>query len=236
MMRTPLPVSALALAALSLSTLTLACSGQVFTEGNPNPPGDDAGTDSAPTLDSGPLLDGPVPDSPIEHGPCPSSAPPPGTQCTLPDLECEYGSSIYPGCDTIAQCTSGAWQQQELTFCPPSNSADCPPSMAAANGSSCQPGPYGSLSCFYPNGGCYCGSLGGPIPIEPDGGYPPQTWQCDDPGPQCPLPRPRLGTTCGDEGLNCQYLECAFAQSCTGGIWVPEPEGCAVAGSGSSGP
>lgn len=221
------PLLAAALATLCLSTL--ACTGQVFDEGKPT--GDDAG-DASPG-DASPAPDGsPTRDASPPSGPCPAQAPALGSACADEDLQCEYGQSEYPACDTVVQCSSGSWQSYPMGgVCPAPNPSSCPPTMAAANGSSCDPGPYGATSCFYPTGGCYCGSLGGPIPIEPDGGYPPQTWFCDDPGPGCPLPRPRIGSTCTDEGVSCQYLQCNFAQSCTGGVWVSQPEGCAVAGS-----
>jgi hypothetical protein len=224
-----------AIAGIALSTL--GCSGQVFSSRS----GDDAGDaapneDAAPTEDALPAPDGsPTPDgspSDASTGPCPSSIPALGTGCAVEALQCEYGACEYPGCDNIMQCSSGTWQssQEGTSFCPTPNGADCPPSMAAANGSSCELGAGRSSSCFYPTGGCYCGSLLGPTPIEVDGGTVPQTWHCDDPGPKCPFPRPRLGLACSDEGLGCQYLECDFDETCMGGLWIGLPEGCAVAG------
>ena len=219
-----------ALAGVALSTL--GCSGDVFSSRGS---AEDAG-DAAPTEDASPISDAsPAPDaSPADAstGPCPASLPAKGTACTAPDVECEYGQSEYPGCDTIVQCTSGTWQswQQGASFCPSANGADCPPSLSAASGSSCELGAGHASSCFYPTGGCYCGSLGGPTPIEVDGAVLPQKWHCDNPGPTCPFPRPRLGSACSAEGQDCNYLECAFDELCTGGVWTGQPEGCAVAG------
>jgi hypothetical protein len=218
-----------ALAGVALANL--GCSGDVFSSRG----GEDAG-DAAPTEDASPTSDGsPAPDaspSDASTGPCPASLPARGTGCTASNLECEYGQSEYPGCDTIVQCTSGTWQswQPGVSFCPSPNGADCPASISAANGSSCELGPGHPVSCFYSTGGCYCGSLGGPVPIEVDGATVPQKWQCDDPGPKCPLPRPRLGSACSAEGQDCNYLQCAFDEICTGGLWTGQPEGCAVAG------
>jgi len=234
-MRILAPSLFLILATTAGAAFASGCTGQVITEGNGK--GDDSSKDASPDdAAPGPGPDGsPNPDG--GSGPCPTSAPANGSVCTDENLECEYGTSEYPGCDAVTQCESGTWQEEQSGgFCPGINPSQCPSSMAAANGQSCDPGQYGSVSCWYATGGCYCGSLGGPIMVEPDGGYAPQTWQCDDPGPQCPQPRPRIGSTCSDEGLSCQYLECDFAESCTGGIWVSEPEGCAVAGSAPSGP
>jgi hypothetical protein len=226
-------------AGAALATGTFGCAGHVVDASRG--PGDDVsdasppdaapGTDASPGRDAGPPINPPD----AAAGPCPVSAPSIGTACSVENLQCEYGASEYPGCDVIMQCTSGSWQNQfGKGFCPGINPAGCPASAAAASGQSCEPGPNGTTSCYYPTGGCYCGSQFGPQPIYPDGG-PPQQWQCDDPGAACPLPRPRIGSVCAQEGTTCEYLQCNFAQACTGGVWVDEPEGCAVAGGGTAG-
>ncbi len=203
-----------------LASLSLACTGQIASE--PGPPGDGGpGADGAPAHDGGPSV------------PCPASTPAIGSSCTRESLQCEYGSSLYPGCDDVVQCSGGTWQSSLLgTFCPGLNTSGCPATMADAVGQLCG---SGNGSCFYPTGGCYCGSLGGPVPASPDGGPIDPLWSCDSPSQGCSLPRPRLGTTCPQEGQSCQYLECAFSQQCTGGVWVGYPEGCAAAG-GLGGP
>jgi hypothetical protein len=210
-----------------LAVAVVGCTGQVTTVPDK---GDDTRDAASPDALPGPDAS-PAPDA---SSGCPATAPAPGSSCTIEDLQCEYGQSEYPGCDKIVQCSSGAWGGLlgPPSLCPGPNPAGCPATMADATGS-CQPGSGGfAFSCYYATGGCYCGSLGGPVGVEPDGAVAPADWQCDNPGPGCPLPRPRIGTACTLEGTMCNYLECNFAQTCMGGVWMDQETGCAVAGAG----
>jgi hypothetical protein len=48
--------------------------------------------------------------------------------------------------------------------------------------------------------------------------------------PECPFPRPRVGTACTfSTSTVCTYEECAYGQQCENGVWQPVEEGCAVA-------
>jgi len=211
-----------------------ACSGKVASgpsgpsDGGVDAPFDDDCTDCE--QDSGPARDaGPT-------GPCPASAPGPGDACTREGLECEYGTSQYPACDLVVQCSSGAWQSESFGGDCPSgaNPPGCPATMGGVPvGAACD---ANIGTCHYALGQCYCGGFfGGPQPPSPDGGGPTATWSCDDPGPGCPQPRPRVGAACTQEGQSCMYFTCDFGEQCTGGIWQGEPVGCAgAAGAGGA--
>ncbi|HEX8793897.1 MAG TPA: hypothetical protein VF765_23300 [Polyangiaceae bacterium] len=232
-------IVALSVAIAGASILVWGCSGAIApfnhggdagTDGPYMPPGDDCiDCDATPPEPSPPGDGGPGP------GPaCPSTQPSEGTPCTRESLECEYGTSQYPGCDVIVQCSGGYWGTEfgAAGYCPTGpNPEGCPASMDDVNdgGATCS---TQGLTCHYALGQCYCGDTFGP-PVQPqDGGtYP---WSCDDPGPGCPQPRARLGSPCTQEGQTCQYLACDWAQQCTGGVWASEPEGCAQAGGGAS--
>jgi hypothetical protein len=206
------------------------CSGKFANIG-----GHDAGPDVIASDDCsdciGDDMDATPPPDANPAGPCPESVPTPGSACSREGLECEYGTSQYPGCDIVVQCSSGAWQNQSFGGNCPSgpNPAGCPASMSDVHpGAVCNP-QVGA--CHYPLGQCYCGQFFGPPVPALDGGVPEQTWTCDDPGPGCPQPRPRLGTPCTAEGQSCMYLTCDFGQQCTGGLWQGQFVGCAAAGS-----
>jgi hypothetical protein len=215
-----------------------ACSGAVAPvgdgPGDGGSRGDDGGSHDAGGDGPTQVQDAPPGDAPGDDGACPATAPALGTACQVESLQCEYGASFYPGCDTIVQCSGGTWQHSLIADnCPGPNAASCPATMAAAAGQICQPDTSGPRSCFYPTGGCYCGTLGGPIPENPDGSVPATMWQCDGVQPPCEYPRPRLGAPCGQAGLSCGYLECDFAQTCEDGVWTGQEEGCAAAGAGA---
>lgn len=213
-----------------------ACSGKVAS-GPSTSPGD-AGAD-APSNDDCTDCEqdsGPAPDA-GPTGPCPAGAPSPGAACAREGLECEYGTSQYPACDLVVQCSGGAWQAESFGGDCPSgaNPPGCPATMGDVPvDAACDPN---IGTCHYALGQCYCGAVFGPPEPPPgtDGGGPTATWSCDDPGPDCPQPRPRLGAACTQEGQSCMYFTCDFGEQCTGGIWQGEPAGCAGAAGGGAG-
>jgi hypothetical protein len=72
----------------------------------------------------------------------------------------------------------------------------------------------GGFDCAYPEGQCDCTYLtltanGTPV------------WQCVTPPSSCPEPRPRIGSACTQDGLQCDYGACigGAAVQCKDGIW-----------------
>jgi hypothetical protein len=105
----------------------------------------------------------------------------------------------------------------------------CPSSFASVpRGNVCTPdGGY----CDYPEGRCSCNiPVGGPPPVNMQ-----PTWNCQDPGAGtgCPTPRPRVGSVCAQQGLDCDYGACAVPggsdEVCTGGVWTETMGVCAAA-------
>ncbi|HEY6463233.1 MAG TPA: hypothetical protein VIY73_23860 [Polyangiaceae bacterium] len=248
-MRAPslLSSAVLLLAAGALGAGLVGCGGAFAPRDSSGDAGDDAsGQDAAPSGDAGPLPDAspdasPLPDgggvdasddaSPPWSNVCPASLPAIGSACTHENVECEYGSAWWSvSCDSVVRCSGGAWTKDLPSFepCRPEpgpNSASCPPTYAQVpQGASCD---ATGLSCVYGQGLCSCEvPLGGPIQV--DGGS--ASWDCV-PGNGCPFPRPRLGSACSvPSGTSCTYEECSYGQSCEGGAWVSEEEGCAAAG------
>jgi hypothetical protein len=95
--------------------------------------------------------------------------------------------------------------------------------------------PYGGW-CDYPQGRCACTVQAGGVPLDASAEA---TWICQDPQGGCPIPRPRLGTVCPQEGLTCDYGACdipgGVAENCAGGIWTQAGVACPAqaAGAGS---
>jgi hypothetical protein len=88
--------------------------------------------------------------------------------------------------------------------------------------------------CDYPQGRCACTVEGGAIPLDASAEA---IWLCQDPGVAgCPVPRPRLGTVCSQEGLTCDYGACfvpgGIGESCTGGIWTQAGVACPAEAAG----
>ncbi len=220
-------IVALFVAIAGASILVGGCSGAIAPFGSHG----DAGVDG-PVGDDCLDCDANPPPPPYDGGPgpaCPATQPADGTPCTRESLECEYGQSQYPGCDVIVQCSAGFWGTAfgPAGYCPTGPNPDgCPASMSDVSGGGATCTSQG-LSCHYALGQCYCGDIFGP-PQQQDGGT--YTWSCDDPGPGCPQPRPRVGSSCTQEGQSCNYFICAWSQQCTGGVWQAQPEGCAQAG------
>lgn len=179
--------------------------------------------------DMGPVFGGDadaIDASPWHYVICPTDAPTPGAGCSVPWYQrCEYGTSADVLCNTILSCSNGAWTVwQDTKSCPVLES--CP---AAPTGACTTP----LIACEYPDASkvCVCGICGGGPP-PPDGYL--LTWRCADPGPSCPLSRPRLGTACAldagaDAGIACRYggAGCCEGvyQECTQGVWIGEVTG-----------
>jgi hypothetical protein len=186
--------------------------------------GDAPATHDAPTHADAPVADDASPPwSPV----CPTIAPVVGATCANEGVTCEYGLLQYDvACDTVFQCENGAWSKFDTFMpCVPDrpNSATCPSTLAnVPQGGAC--GPTG-LSCAYPEGVCSCEMQFGPIIADGGEGA---TWTCN-PGQGCPMPRPRLGSPC-TSNTSCTYESCDYGQSCQGGAWQAEEEGCAKAG------
>jgi hypothetical protein len=225
-------IVSLSVAIAGASILVWGCSGSIA----PLQGRGDAGTDGPVVSDDCIDCDAPAP-PPYDGGPgpaCPATQPAAGAPCTHESLQCEYGASQYPGCDAIVQCSAGYWGTAfgPAGYCPTGpNPEGCPAAMGDVDdgGAACT---TQGLTCHYALGQCYCGYTFGPPQYQPDGGT--YTWSCDDPGPGCPQPRPRVGSPCTQEGQSCEYFTCDWAQQCTGGLWQGQPEGCAQAGGGAS--
>ena len=205
------------------------CGGAVNT--GPGPSGDGGpGTDGAPGSDSAPPTDsGPQPDGTPgrDSGPgaqCPGTPPPQGGACTSSGLECEYGTSNDPNCNTLFACSAaGTWQDMSSSgIClPPDAGAACPATYAAVPvGKVCSPN---TLECAYTQGTCLCtNSMGGPVMIN-------SQWDCIAATPTCPSPRPRLGSPCTEPSQMCDYGACAGGVSliCMNGYWSQQQVACA---------
>jgi hypothetical protein len=122
-------------------------------------------------------------------------------------------------CDTIATCTGGTWHVQPPTntVCRGSTGGDdpgCPATSSAVPvGQSCSP----QMTCGYGDTVCYCY-------IDHTGA--PQIWGCFPATSGCPFPRPRVGSPCTTDGLQCDYSSCGDSIACTGGLWTVSNGGC----------
>jgi hypothetical protein len=216
----------------------LACGGTAAPEATAGDAGHDGvatsgdsagGADSQSTAESGSGNDaGQHPDSgAAEAGAgdgglspaCPASTPTDGSACTTASLACEYGNDLLMQCDTIATCDGKVWHVQ-----PPTNTGcggstggtdpGCPATSGAVPvGQACSP----QMTCGYANTVCYCY-------IDHTGA--PQIWGCFPATSGCPFPRPRLGSTCTTNGLQCDYSSCMDSIACNGGIWGIGNGGC----------
>lgn len=170
---------------------------------------------------------------------CPATAPNLGDACSKNGMQCEYGSDIRSTCNTIATCIGGkfdySFPADPQCPTPPVNPSECPATYAdALSAGACST--YGT-SCDYSTGSatrfCSCISFGGPI-LE-DGGSQ-GTWSCSYPTQGCPADRPRIGATCSQPQLDCNYDSCGlpdgltFECSASTGTWIVGPsEVCASA-------
>jgi hypothetical protein len=217
---------------VGLSSFALGCGGARVSEPEP---GQDAGHDSH-TPDDASHADVRPPPASDAHGAldalgpwsavCPVTAPTVNGTCTNEGVTCEYGSLQYDiACDTVLQCENGTWQTFEMAgACTPDmpNPATCPSTYAAIDqGGACSPS---GETCAYADGVCNCEVFFGGVEVGDAG----PTWVCN-PGPGCPMPRPRLGSPCTGN-TSCTYETCSFGESCQDGAWQGEFEGCASAG------
>jgi len=191
-----------------------ACGGAV------EPGNGDASNDGAPIQDAS---------SPI----CPSSPPSSGASCSPTNATCEYGSDPDFECNTVARCTTQGWQLDTPSSgpgCPtPSNASGCPDSFFdVPTGQHC--GDLVNTTCSYPQGFCGCSvGSGGPYPADAAAVA---TWICDAPEAGCPMPRPKLGSACAQDNLQCDYSVCALPMGesviCQDGAWQEQAYGCAL--------
>jgi hypothetical protein len=82
--------------------------------------------------------------------------------------------------------------------------------------------PSGGI-CDYPQGRCSCNSNLPSINV---------VWNCQSPQQRCPLPRPRLGSFCTVDGMQCDYGTCAVPggtmETCSGGVWTQAMIACGL--------
>lgn len=235
-----LRVVSLSVALVLLAGSSVACGGAVTSSllGDQDAGSRDGATDA-------PIHDGAAPDAPADGSSqdapsadatppwspdCPASAPAVDSACTQEGLQCEYGDAWWSvSCDVVVECDGGQWSEAQVDYepCSPQpgpNSSQCPATYGDVPQGEC---PSDGLVCAYAQGECTCQVPLGPIEI--DGGTP--DWGCL-PGDGCPFPRPRLGTSCPTEGISCTYEACEYGETCMGGVWQSEEEGCAEAMSG----
>ena len=141
--------------------------------------------------------------------PCPANPPTGGAPCPVVGLECEYGTDANPACNEVERCTSSGWSYPAPTahctgMCPLAYS-DIPVGKVCSTQ---------GLDCSYPEGQCDCAMT---LPLARM--FP--VWQCFAPGNGCPEPRPRLGSSCSDPNLSCNYGACydGVAMVCRDGYW-----------------
>lgn len=213
---------------LLAAVLSAGCGGLTDMPFPDSGPPDGDKTDSSPLPDSGPLPG------------CPSSLPSSGSACVTLGITCEYGGDVRWTCNTVATCSGGAWSLSETKdpSCPTVNASACPPSE-----SDIQPSAACSnrgLSCNYSTMAttsfCNCMDPGGPIQIDGGGAQ----WLCTNQFVGgCPAVRPRLGTSCSQPELQCDYGICGMPTGlgvqCNGatGTWTLGPGSvCAGANGG----
>jgi hypothetical protein len=151
---------------------------------------------------------------------CPATTPSGGTACPVPGMECEYGDDPNPECNDIETCDSnGLWSYPApVPACPPGT---CPATYAQVpQGQGCTPE---GLDCAYAEGQCNC------APTVPVSG-PDPVWQCSMPAAGCPEPRPRIGSSCTQPGLSCDYGSCTggVLLQCTDGSWQMVDTPCPI--------
>jgi hypothetical protein len=150
---------------------------------------------------------------------CPANLPAASSPCPRVGLECEYGDSANPSCNQIVSCESGGWSV-------PPNGQTCPVGTCPATyagvpqNKACSPA---GLDCSYAQGQCNCTST---LPVA----TPNPIWECSTPAAGCPEPRPRIGASCTQPGLSCDYGACTggAAIQCEDGVWTEENLPCPV--------
>jgi hypothetical protein len=146
---------------------------------------------------------------------------------------CEYGNDPRVGCDPIYVCQGNQWVPDDVGGCglldgpDGGNSPACPATFAGVDqGGQCS---VSGAECLYPEAFCQCAVNCFGACAGPDSGIP-TTWQCDVPDPAngCPIPRPRLGTSCHVPGKQCDYGACSgnIAETCQYDVWVESSVPC----------
>jgi hypothetical protein len=157
---------------------------------------------------------------------CPASAQE-GDHCSVEGIECEYGSDIRSSCNKVLTCSNGTFTMSKGfdPTCPTSaNSPSCPASPSSATGTCSDLG----LACNYSTSTqtqfCTCNYMGGPPMI--DGGMI-ANWQCSfGTATGCPAVRPKIGSSCSQPDLDCNYDVCgapqglSFQCNAKTGTWV----------------
>ncbi len=153
-----------------------------------------------------------------------------GASVTLCDCGEARSHGWWPGWDASARVSAEASVGAPVgstdldagcTDCPPLAEAGvCPATWDEA--SSRDAGIVGcpAIECGYPEGTCVCLWACGAGQNLAFGG----NWFCAPVTPECPSPRPKPGTACGDSGANCQYgPSCclgSWTMDCIGDVWV----------------
>jgi hypothetical protein len=183
--------------------------------------------DGGSSGNSGGGFEASVPSAPSTHDTCPIAVPTSGSACNTNGSECEYGGDLFYNCDTVASCIDNAWTVQypsTSSICSGTykNPPDCPASSDAVPVQNQCSTPQ---TCLYPSGSnpelCVC---------EQDQIDNLPTWGCFVPQESCPpFPnRPRIGTSCATEGLDCNYGSCGNATdvTCFQGVWLITETAC----------
>jgi hypothetical protein len=152
---------------------------------------------------------------------CPARAPWAGDPCGREGLICEYDRAGWePGCSELYACGKGAWREYadpdedscQIEKATPGR--ECAARYdAVPRGQSCS----SAATCDYPEGRCACTVACAPAKAHPSSGV----WACDDPAPDCPRPRPNIGSVCTPEGQRCSYEMCCVGAEleCRNGAW-----------------
>jgi hypothetical protein len=178
---------------------------------------------------------------------CPSSAPAEGATCDKAGTECEWGGDALGRNTTFGDCgqsqVNGPATWHVTSWSTPANPAACPATFAAAQSASCPSA--APLACDYDEGRCAC-LCNGTTP----------TWQCRSrstidaisqasapSSSVCPTARPLIGTSCGAEGVECEYCQTCGAgdlsfgpcMTCSNGYWRESVMNAACTSSGCPG-
>jgi hypothetical protein len=173
-----------------------------------------AGIDAGEGLDAG--------SSPDAYAPgfvCPSASPTGGGPCPVTSEACEYGSSPYFVCDTVARCelgSDGGWtwgvvDGADSSQCASQTSA-CADTQSVTDGGACPvtlEDPF--FECDLPGESCSCAAS--------------SAWSCQPTPSGCPAERPRLGSLCDEPtppGTVCSYAG-GLSLACDDGNWVDRP-------------
>jgi hypothetical protein len=207
-----------ALAVGATLTALAACGVTTFSAGSTDGGGSDAGhkpdaqADGGKPADAHPPVDAVTLDAGVRScpgQPDPAKAPTAGSSCPAADglLDCEYGTASEFTCDEVFECTtSRTWVlAQPAGSCPPSTTMQCPADWDAASPIPTPCKEVGDI-CMYAEKDCKC--------LAVPGSQTPSVLGCNVPFPDdpasCPIPRPRLGSSCATiaPGTNCNYGAC----------------------------